>query len=922
MNWLSKLFGDPDPDPSDMDADDIEQLNRRWMEQHGRQRSTGPNVADGSLDVGQQEIEKAEAVDGVNYKSEFPWLYDPVRGVRWDHDPVALRTLAQENAWVQMLIQSISKEIAETSWTIVRDDDKRETQKRLSTTPEQRDPLSKDLPDATAERIFDFLQQPSPDHDWTSAIEMWVADYLEVGSATAVKAFPASDYGPDGQELVVDPETTKPRALQISAPEVWTKGYHDKTGLLTEYYQFEHRDNPGGGQRSTARGVSQVIEFDEAEVLWNDHSPKSNRRYGTPPTLLVCKYLKAIDLAITQEQDYLSSGAIPSGMLNFDDWDKQRMQEWKEENEDNIKGKPQKMLMFAGTNAEYTPFAYNFSEMQFTERQQFYSKILAAAFQVPTSVVGLQPEKVNYNTFQGERANFESNTLGPYLQDIERWLTEGLIKPHWGDYRFEFTPGMSESTRQMISERVRAEWNAGIRGRAEARKELGLADDLATGDEFKESTDAGDDGDGGLGDILQSTAKAEYEVGDETIDISPPEQMINTVEAAIDADERLDPDCGTGAGRDTAAAVLNDDLGPTGVDDMATYLTSHEEDVTADGPPTDWSDDDWRDCGNLQYALWGGVGDGSMKDWAQERSDAVAEARGEEPTYKLFTGGDSGNANLRKDEPLRNTDDWAMFDVQPDAVESLADDIADDVNALFEQVFEDGDIQAAIERFASEETEKSLGEIAREIQDFLSRSGLISDIGDAITDASRQEVFETIESAIDAEDDDPGIDPDAIAERVTDRDQSLAADFADRMSDEIRETVADGWEDGKNAIDIRDDLQETEQQFGDWQAERIARQELQVAAGQARNEYAAETGRVEVWQTSEDDRVREAHDQMNGRWKEPGEAFEVDYTVGDGPSRGVKQENVPGDSEPGIGCRCTTLLVDPEEVDDDNHAGV
>jgi hypothetical protein len=61
---------------------------------------------------------------------------------------------------------------------------------------------------------------------------------------------------------------------------------------------------------------------------------------------------------------------------------------------------------------------------------------------------------------------------------------------------------------------------------------------------------------------------------------------------------------------------------------------------------------------------------------------------------------------------------------------------------------------------------------------------------------------------------------------------------------------------------------------------------------------------------------------MNGTWKRPGEDFEVDYTVGDGPSRGVKEENVPGDSEPGIGCRCTTLLVDPEEVDDADHAGV
>jgi len=152
---------------------------------------------------------------------------------------------------------------------------------------------------------------------------------------------------------------------------------------------------------------------------------------------------------------------------------------------------------------------------------------------------------------------------------------------------------------------------------------------------------------------------------------------------------------------------------------------------------------------------------------------------------------------------------------------------------------------------------------------------------------------------------------------------AFADAFAERMADDIRETVADGWMDGKNSLEIRDDLQEKADEFGDWQAERIARQELQIATGEARNEYAAEIGKVEVWMHSGDfpqrEGARESHANMDGKWKRPSEDWEVDYAAEGG---GVEHEHVPGDSENGIGCRCQTLLVDPDEVDPDDHAGV
>jgi len=255
--------------------------------------------------------------------------------------------------------------------------------------------------------------------------------------------------------------------------------------------------------------------FDTPEVMWDDMTPRSNRRYGMPPTLLVEDFLQSIDLAVTQEQQYLSRGSIPSGAWVFENWDREEVREWKEENAENVKGKPHKSLMFAGQGGgvSFEPMSMNFSELEFTERQKWYARVIASAFQVPTAVVGIEPERVNYNTFQGERENFESNTLGPYLQQLERVINDQFVRPHWGgEYRFEFKPGMSESTRAMISERVRSEFNANLRTRSSAMRELGIEEPEEMEDGFKEDV-VSDDGGGPFDNIEMSmTSQGDGEV--------------------------------------------------------------------------------------------------------------------------------------------------------------------------------------------------------------------------------------------------------------------------------------------------------------------------------------------------------------------------------------------------------------------------
>lgn len=127
----------------------------------------------------------------------------------------------------------------------------------------------------------------------------------------------------------------------------------------------------------------------------------------------------------------------------------------------------------------------------------------------------------------------------------------------------------------------------------------------------------------------------EYEVGDETIEISPPDYMVEAAEAAQDAQEDglVPGECGTGVGDRRADQISNDETGPDVVIEIASYLTSHEEDVTAEGHPRSWTEEEWDDCGNAQAAKWGDSGDERSKEWAQRKANQVAEARDEEIPY-------------------------------------------------------------------------------------------------------------------------------------------------------------------------------------------------------------------------------------------------------------------------------------------------
>jgi phage head maturation protease len=170
------------------------------------------------------------------------------------------------------------------------------------------------------------------------------------------------------------------------------------------------------------------------------------------------------------------------------------------------------------------------------------------------------------------------------------------------------------------------------------------------------------------------------------VDLTPPERVKNAAQAALDWEEENPDrqDCGTGVGDSRANSITNETLSPedflggenTAIPD---YLDSHEEDVTAEGPPTDWSDEEMNDCGNRQYAKWG-----FHLEWFQDKQEELQQAKekilGEDQSMTEQEEQDENGSSQTEDTKSEQVTQEQFIDFVAEHMEGLdSQDIADAV---------------------------------------------------------------------------------------------------------------------------------------------------------------------------------------------------------------------------------------------------
>jgi phage head maturation protease len=163
------------------------------------------------------------------------------------------------------------------------------------------------------------------------------------------------------------------------------------------------------------------------------------------------------------------------------------------------------------------------------------------------------------------------------------------------------------------------------------------------------------------------------------VDLTPPDRVKNAAQAALDWEEENPDreDCGTGIGDSRANSITNETLSPedflggenTAIPD---YLESHEEDVTAEGTPTEWSDEEMNDCGNRQYAKWG-----FYLDWFKQKERELQEAKEEALN------------DIKGDKPLTEKQDDETQEEQNSKSEQLQEISEDDFTGTVADMYEE-----------------------------------------------------------------------------------------------------------------------------------------------------------------------------------------------------------------------------------------
>jgi hypothetical protein len=192
--------------------------------------------------------------------------------------------------------------------------------------------------------------------------------------------------------------------------------------------------------------------------------------------------------------------------------------------------------------------------------------------------------------------------------------------------------------------------------------------------------------------------KNKVEVNGETVDLTPPEAVVNAAEAALEAKREQYPDeigdCGTGVGESRAERIIANNLRPedfVGGENTAIpdYLDSHSEDVADyDEPPTDWGRDQWLGiaagddddprCGPVQFALWGGTATGTALEWANTTEQELRDAMETESMTDTDDGIDDATKLQVIKSWLTGSDDSEQSGEALDAAKATDDDEDDE----------------------------------------------------------------------------------------------------------------------------------------------------------------------------------------------------------------------------------------------------
>lgn len=410
----------------------------------------------------------------------FPeWFFTARLGQPRSINITQIRTFAR-SPWIQMVLNTIKKEISTIKWDIV-----------------QKDPDAAKGNEADIQKAKDFLEKMNEEQESIADLgSMAVTDVGEIDACAWVNVFSKGSYDfkespimddlgniKGSEERLVLKDFGSRELLQVRPADASTfLKQIDIYRRLHAYYQYSFK-NPR----------TNPIRFEPAEVNYLWLNKKSYTLYGYSPVQAIQQVLELLIQSTRWNKDFYKNNAIPDGMVSMPGVDPKSMKRYKEKWNSSVKGKPHK-LVFVNVDSKFTAMAPSSRDMEWLEGQKWYHELVFAVFGVSPVEAGFH-ENVSKGNTDGQERITVRNAIKPYMSMIEKIVNNRILPELFQneklDIEFKYFP-KDHSLEKIEHEQSMQELDRGALSINEFRKAKGKVP-VPGGDEINIGNNNGSD---------------------------------------------------------------------------------------------------------------------------------------------------------------------------------------------------------------------------------------------------------------------------------------------------------------------------------------------------------------------------------------------------------------------------------------------
>ena len=310
------------------------------------------------------------------------WFYQAPLGQPRNVNLMEVRQYAK-SPWVQMVINTIIKQVKNTEWNIVATDEDDETD------------YTKQI-----EQVKKLLSFPNRRGDTFD--DVWGAylrDVLELDSGVIYKGRNSSGelvelFAYDGARFLID---------------------MDEHTLIKGYYQY-----------SVTFPNAKPLRFEPNELVYGKiNSNTEFFPYGWSPLQSILQEVEVLIQSTRYNKEFFQNNAVPDAFIRQDMSD-EKLEEFQNEWNRTIKGKPHKTIFTNADALDVQQLNVTNKDMEWLEGQKWYHHIVFGAYGLSPQEVGFY-EGSNRATGESQERTTVKNAIRPYLSHIADKINREII---------------------------------------------------------------------------------------------------------------------------------------------------------------------------------------------------------------------------------------------------------------------------------------------------------------------------------------------------------------------------------------------------------------------------------------------------------------------------------------------------------------